>query len=67
MSREYSLKRSENIQPAVLIGRCVGFEQFCWNGDIKSSIVPFDEKYLASQFFVSPYPEALIELSDSGK
>jgi uncharacterized protein YbgA (DUF1722 family)/uncharacterized protein YbbK (DUF523 family) len=34
---------------------------------IKSWIVRFDEKYLAGQFFFSPYPEALTELSDSGK
>jgi uncharacterized protein YbgA (DUF1722 family) len=34
---------------------------------IKSWIVRFNEKYLAQQYFFSPYPEALVELSDSGK
>lgn len=37
------------------------------NAVLKSWIVRFDEKYLAAQFFFSPYPEALVELSDSGK
>lgn len=34
---------------------------------MKAWIVRFDEKYLASQLFFSPFPEALLELSDSGK
>jgi uncharacterized protein YbgA (DUF1722 family)/uncharacterized protein YbbK (DUF523 family) len=37
------------------------------NAVVKSWIVRFDEKYLAAQLFFSPYPEALVELSDSGK
>ena len=37
------------------------------NAVIKSWIVRFDENYLATQFFFNPYPESLIELSDSGK
>jgi uncharacterized protein YbgA (DUF1722 family)/uncharacterized protein YbbK (DUF523 family) len=34
---------------------------------VKAWIVRFDEKYLAKQLFFSPWPEALMELSDSGK
>ncbi len=34
---------------------------------MKAWIVRFDETYLASQFFFSPWPEALMELADSGK
>jgi uncharacterized protein YbgA (DUF1722 family)/uncharacterized protein YbbK (DUF523 family) len=34
---------------------------------MKAWIVRFDEKYLAKQLFFSPFPEALMELSDSGK
>jgi uncharacterized protein YbgA (DUF1722 family) len=37
------------------------------NAAMKSWIVRFDEKYLATQFFFSPCPEDLVELSDSGK
>lgn len=37
------------------------------NAIIKSWIVRFDEKYLAAQYFFEPYPEVLVELSDSGK
>jgi uncharacterized protein YbgA (DUF1722 family)/uncharacterized protein YbbK (DUF523 family) len=37
------------------------------NAIIKSWIVRFDEKYLASQYFFAPYPDVLMELSDSGK
>jgi uncharacterized protein YbgA (DUF1722 family)/uncharacterized protein YbbK (DUF523 family) len=37
------------------------------NAIIKSWIVRFDEQYLAAQYFFEPYPEALVELSDSGK
>lgn len=34
---------------------------------MKAWIVRFDEQYLAEQLFFSPFPEALMELSDSGK
>jgi uncharacterized protein YbgA (DUF1722 family)/uncharacterized protein YbbK (DUF523 family) len=34
---------------------------------IKSWIVRFNEPYLKNQFFFNPYPDDLIELSDSGK
>lgn len=37
------------------------------NAVIRSWIVRFDEKYLAQQYFFSPYPEALAELANSGK
>ena len=37
------------------------------NAVIMSWIVRFDVDYLATQYFFNPYPEALIELSDSGK
>lgn len=37
------------------------------NAIIKSWIVRFNEQYLAAQYFFEPYPEALVELSDSGK
>lgn len=37
------------------------------NAVIKSWIVRFNENYLATQYFFAPYPDALIELSDSGK
>lgn len=36
-------------------------------GILKSYIVRFDEKYLAGQTFFEPYPEALMEITDSGK
>ena len=34
---------------------------------VRSYIVRFDEKYLDSQVYFSPYPEDLVEISDSGK
>jgi Uncharacterized conserved protein len=34
---------------------------------VRSYIVRFDEQYLASQVYFSPYPEDLVEISDSGK
>jgi uncharacterized protein YbgA (DUF1722 family)/uncharacterized protein YbbK (DUF523 family) len=34
---------------------------------MKAWIIRFDEQYFAAQFFFAPYPEALMELSDSGK
>jgi uncharacterized protein YbgA (DUF1722 family)/uncharacterized protein YbbK (DUF523 family) len=37
------------------------------NAVIKAWIVRFDEQYLAAQYFFEPYPDALVELSDSGK
>ncbi len=37
------------------------------NGILKSWIVRFDEKYLKEQTFFEPYPEQLIEITDSGK
>lgn len=37
------------------------------NAVLQSWITRFDEGYLASQYFFNPFPEALIELSDSGK
>lgn len=37
------------------------------NAVLKSWIIRFDERYLASQYFFNPFPEELIELSDSGK
>lgn len=37
------------------------------NAILKSWIVRFNEVYLAAQYFFDPYPEALVELSDSGK
>ncbi len=37
------------------------------NAILKSWIIRFDEKYLDSQTFFEPYPEQLIEITDSGK
>src|SRR6056297_3131750 len=37
------------------------------NAILKSWIIRFDEKYLGSQTFFEPYPEQLIEITDSGK
>ena len=34
---------------------------------MRSYIVRFNEEYLDSQMYFSPYPEALVEISDSGK
>jgi uncharacterized protein YbgA (DUF1722 family) len=34
---------------------------------IKSWIVRFNENYLATRYFIARYPDARIELSDSGK
>jgi uncharacterized protein YbgA (DUF1722 family)/uncharacterized protein YbbK (DUF523 family) len=34
---------------------------------VRSWIVRFDQAYLADQFFFAPYPEDLIEVTDSGK
>jgi uncharacterized protein YbgA (DUF1722 family)/uncharacterized protein YbbK (DUF523 family) len=34
---------------------------------VRSWIARFDERYLASQTFFSPFPEELVEVSDSGK
>jgi len=36
-------------------------------GIIKSYIVRFDEGYLAQQSFFRPYPDELVEITDSGK
>jgi uncharacterized protein YbgA (DUF1722 family)/uncharacterized protein YbbK (DUF523 family) len=36
-------------------------------GIIKSYIVRFDEGYLAQQSFFKPYPDELVEITDSGK
>jgi uncharacterized protein YbgA (DUF1722 family)/uncharacterized protein YbbK (DUF523 family) len=36
-------------------------------GIIKSYIVRFDQGYLAPQSFFAPYPERLVEITDSGK
>ena len=37
------------------------------NAILKSWIIRFDEKYLNNQTFFEPYPEQLIEITDSGK
>jgi uncharacterized protein YbgA (DUF1722 family)/uncharacterized protein YbbK (DUF523 family) len=37
------------------------------NAVMQAWIVRFDEKYLAAQYFFTPYPETLVEMSDSGK
>ena len=37
------------------------------NAILQSWIIRFNERYLASQYFFNPFPEELIELSDSGK
>ena len=34
---------------------------------LKAWIIRFDEKYLANQNFFEPYPEQLVEITDSGK
>ena len=34
---------------------------------LKSWALRFDEKYLLRQTYFEPYPEALVEISDSGK
>ena len=34
---------------------------------LKSWAIRFDEKYLLRQTYFEPYPEALVEISDSGK
>ncbi len=34
---------------------------------LKSWTLRFDEKYLLRQTYFEPYPEALVEISDSGK
>ncbi len=36
-------------------------------GVLKSWALRFEEKYILSQFFLRPYPEALVAISDSGK
>ena len=36
-------------------------------GIIKSYIVRFGEDYLAQQSFFQPYPDRLVEITDSGK
>ena len=36
-------------------------------GILKSWIIRFEENYLAQQNFFEPYPEGLVEITDSGK